>query len=106
MTRSVRFSFRFFGRLCKQQRAVDSVSQGNSCGNIAFQRGYNASNLAGFAGSIGNNGCNAQGYSNNSIQVGKAGCVLEIGNAEGNGGKLNAQVAQSNYHSIHSINVR
>jgi hypothetical protein len=100
----IRWPFQLFNGLSQQQRAVDGVSQGYRCGNIAFQGGYDARNSSCAFSPYGNDRAYGQANSDYAVQVGHTGRMLEIGNWEGYRGHLNILASQSNYAGIQSVN--
>lgn len=80
---SVRLPFRLFNRRSQKQRLVQSVSQGQSCGNIAFQHGNYGSSQGNTSGLSGHVSSYGQADSNYSVQVGNARAGVEIQNGQG-----------------------
>jgi hypothetical protein len=99
----IRWPFRFFNRLRKQERAVECVSQSYGSRNIALQVRHNACDSYSGIGTTGNNAPNNQANSDYPIQVGEARNMLKIGNGDGNRGHLNVLGAQVNSSGIQAI---
>lgn len=100
---STRLLFGIFNWLREQERTIDRVSQLNSSFNAALQGGYNAGNLPSLLCTLGHDGRNGNCQSNNSVQMGKTGDVLEVGYGQRPRGHLNINVAQSHRAGIQSV---
>lgn len=101
----IRRAIRFFNGLRKEQCAVDRVSQGYRCRNVAFEHGNYGGYRSGLLlGAIGNDAAHGKRNADYPVQVGETGRVLEIGNGQAYRGHLNVFVPQFDHARIQPIN--